>query len=171
MRHPQRLLQKGISLFTLCVTFMLMCCYPAQAQTKTVTGKVVNASNEPVIGATVKVKGGEAATSTDVNGIFSLPVPEKATLEISAIGYGAQQVKASSTGSLTIRMEVSNTEMGEVVVVGYGTTKKATLTGSVATVNAKTFQDRGPIANPMAALQGQVPGVTVTRSSAQPGRE
>jgi TonB-linked SusC/RagA family outer membrane protein len=171
MRHPQRLMLKGICLYSLCVTFMLLCCYPAQAQTKTVTGKVVNANNEPVIGATVKVKGGEAATSSNADGTFSLPVPANATLEISAIGFSPKQVKASFTGSMAIRMEASSTEMGEVVVIGYGTTKKATLTGSVATVNAKTFQDRGPIANPMAALQGQVAGVTVTRSSAQPGRE
>jgi TonB-linked SusC/RagA family outer membrane protein len=172
MRHPKRLLQKGICLVSLCVTIMLLGCFTANAQTKTVNGKIVNAgNNEPIAGATVKVKGGEAATSTDNDGNFNLTVPEKATLEISAIGYSTVRVKASFTGPMGIRMEISNTQMADVVVIGYGTTKKATLTGSVATVNAKTFQDRGPIANPLAALQGQVPGVAVTRSSAQPGRE
>jgi TonB-linked SusC/RagA family outer membrane protein len=72
---------------------------------------------------------------------------------------------------MSISLTVNNGSLGEVVVVGYGTAKKGSLTGAVSTVNAKTFQDRGPIANPLAALQGQVPGVTVTRSSAQPGRE
>jgi TonB-linked SusC/RagA family outer membrane protein len=151
---------------------LLLLSNTVHAQAKTVTGKIINADNkEPIIGATVKVKGGNQATSTKEDGTFSLPAPADASLEISAVGYTTQIIKADFTQLMGIGMTVNNAELGEVVVVGYGTAKKGSVTGSVSTVSAKTFQDRGPIASPLAALQGQVPGVTITRNSSQPGRE
>jgi TonB-linked SusC/RagA family outer membrane protein len=142
------------------------------AQTKTVSGKVINGENkEPIIGATVKVKDAKEITTTKEDGTFSLPAPANASLEISAVGFATQTIPADFTQVMTIGLSVNNASLGEVVVVGYGTAKKGSLTGAVSTVGAKTFQDRGPIASPLAALQGQVPGVTVARSSAQPGRE
>lgn len=164
----QRLLMMQVVL-TFC---MLLVGNVANAQSKTVTGKVINGeSKEPIIGATVKVKDGKEITTTKEDGSFSLPAPASASLEISAVGFATQTIPANFDQAMNISLVVSNTSLGEVVVVGYGTAKKGSLTGAVSTVNAKTFQDRGPMASPIAALQGQVPGVTISRSSAQPGRE
>jgi TonB-linked SusC/RagA family outer membrane protein len=171
MRHFMRLPLRSV-LQPVLLCSMLLLTVALQAQNKTVTGKVVNgANNEPVPGATVGVKGSTAATSTGADGTFSLHVPDNATIEISAIGFTTRTIKANTPGSMVILLTASSDQMGEVVVIGYGTQKKVTMTGSVASVSAKTFQDRGPVASPMAALQGQVPGVTITRNSAQPGRE
>lgn len=168
MRNVQRLLWTTVVL-TCCI---LLIGNVAIAQTKTVSGKVINGdSKEPIIGATVKVKDGKEIISTKADGTFSLPAPANASIEISAVGFTTQIIPADFTQVMTIGLAVNNTSLGEVVVVGYGTAKKGSLTGSVSTVGAKTFQDRGPIASPLAALQGQVPGVTISRSSAQPGRE
>ena len=170
MRCFKRLLGKAVCLPVFSAAIFLLFSYNAHAQNKTVTGKIV-ANNEPVIGATITVKGSSLATTTKVDGTFSLEVPAKATLEISAVGYTTQQVRANFTGTITISMELDNKQMGEVVVVGYGTAKKKTLTGAVSSVDSKVFQDKGVVPNPLAALQGQVPGVVVTRSSAAPGQE
>jgi TonB-linked SusC/RagA family outer membrane protein len=170
MRNLQRLLWKSVAL----TSFLLLLLFTnvANAQTKTVTGKVINGdTKEPIVGATVKVKDGKAITTTKDDGTFSLPAPANASVEISAVGYAPQTITADFSQVMSISLTVNNGSLGEVVVVGYGTAKKGSLTGAVSTVNAKTFQDRGPIASPLAALQGQVPGVAVTRSSAQPGRE
>jgi outer membrane receptor protein involved in Fe transport len=146
--------------------------YSAVAQTRKVTGKIINATTkEPIAGATIKVKESKELIATGADGSFSFAVPENATLEISAVGFATQTVHADFAHSMNISMAISNADLGEVVVIGYGEKKKATLTGSVSTIDSKMFQDRGPTANPMAALQGQVPGVVVTRSSAAPGRE
>jgi TonB-linked SusC/RagA family outer membrane protein len=152
-----------------------LACLPATvlAQTaSTVTGTVVDAKNNtPVSGASVKVKGTVTGVSTDDKGQFILSVPAGAVLEITNVGYQSQEIKPAGTAPLLVKLEATGEQLGDVVVVGYGTAKKATLTGSVTTISAKTFQDRGPVANPLAALQGQAPGVVVTRSSGAPGRE
>lgn len=137
-----------------------------------VTGKIIDdKTNETVVGASVKVKGSSAGTVTDVNGTFKLSVTSGAVLQISYIGYNNQELAADPGKPMLIKLTSSAKELGDVVVVGYGTQKKATLTGAVSTVDAKVFQNRGPLSSPLAALQGQVPGVTVSRSSAQTGRE
>jgi TonB-linked SusC/RagA family outer membrane protein len=142
----------------------------ALAQKTKASGRIVDESTgEAVAGATVKVKGAKNGVTTDVNGNFSIDVSDNATLEISNVGYATQEVRPGQ--QLQVKLLVTNRQLNEVVVVGYGTKKKATLTGSVATVDAKVFQDRGAVSNPMSALQGQVPGVVVTRSSAAPGQE
>jgi TonB-linked SusC/RagA family outer membrane protein len=169
MRSLQRLLWKSVALTSFLLLLLLS--NAANAQTNKVTGKVTGDNKEPVIGATVKVKGGNEITTTKEDGTFSLPASAGASLEISAIGFTTLTIPADFSQVMSINLSVNNTSLGEVVVVGYGTTKKGSLTGAVSTVTAKTFQDRGPIASPLAALQGQVPGVTVSRTSSQPGRE
>ncbi|WP_442587501.1 SusC/RagA family TonB-linked outer membrane protein [Pedobacter sp. AW31-3R] len=162
-------LWKGVSL---CLLVLSMTCIRmttfAQA---VVTGKVIDAkTSETIIGASVKVKNGTGGAITDANGIFKINAAAGAILQVSYIGYQPLEVPATS-GTMVIKISPALNDLNEVVVVGYGTQKKATLTGSVATVGAKVFQDRGPLSNPLAALQGQVPGVAITRNSAQPGRE
>ena len=142
------------------------------AQQRSVTGKVIDAgTNETIIGASVKVKGSSAGASTDGNGAFTLKVADGAVLQVSYIGYTTVEVAADFTAAMTIRLRPNDELLKEVVVVGYGTQKKETLTGSVATVDAKAFQDRGALASPLQALQGQVPGAIVTRPSGAPGDE
>jgi TonB-linked SusC/RagA family outer membrane protein len=139
---------------------------------QTVTGTVKNESGEPVSGVSVTVKGTNTATSTGVNGQYSIHVPSSNSILVyTSVGFAPQELKAGNQNVLDLSLKSQAGSMNEVVVVGYGAKKRATLTGSVTTVDAKTFQDRGPVASPLAALQGQAPGVIVTRSSAQPGRE
>ncbi|MEJ6979715.1 TonB-dependent receptor [Pedobacter sp. P351] len=141
-------------------------------QSGIVTGKVSDSeTREAIIGASVKVKGSTIGTVTDINGEFRINASNGAILQISYIGYLTIEREVTSSVPLNIILTSDSRNLEEVVVVGYGTQRKATLTGSVSQVSAKTFENRGPIASPLAALQGQAPGVTVTRSSAQPGRE
>src|SRR5688500_12467105 len=134
MRCLQRLLWKPVLLPSFCVVLLMLFSNVVHAQTKTVTGKITNAnSKEPIIGATVKVKGSNQVTSTKEDGTFSLPAPTDASLEISAVGYTTQILKADFSQSMGISLAINNIEMGEVVVVGYGTAKKGSLTGAVST--------------------------------------
>lgn len=139
---------------------------------KTVTGKVTDEKGNGVPGAIVKEKGTSNTAIADQNGNFSISVAgNEAILEVSYIGYLTQNITVTDQSVLNIRLVESVTGLNEVVVVGYGTQKRATLTGSVATVDAKAFQDKATLANPLQALQGQVPGVIITRGSAAPGNE
>ncbi len=153
--------------------FFAIYCNVTIAQDRQVTGKVIDAkTNETIIGASVKVKGSKTGATTDVNGAFRLNAPDGAILQINYIGYSAVEIAANFNNPMIIKLSEDNNLLQEVVVnVGYGTQKKATLTGSVATVDAKAFQEKGSLASPLQALQGQVPGVIITRSSSAPGDE
>lgn len=106
-------------------------------QTVKVTGQVVDQDGEPLIGATVKVKGLQTGAVTDYDGNFTLTVPSNATLLLSYVGYKDKELAVGGRSSLgTIQMESDSQVLEQVVVVGYGTQKKADLTGSVAVVNA-----------------------------------
>ena len=143
----------------------------AQAQDKPVSGKVIDAANgDPLIGATINVVGTTAGTAADINGEFKVNVPANGTLQIKSIGYATVTIPADFSKHMLVKLS-SNRVLNEVVVVGYGTQNKASVTGAVSTVSAKVFEDRGPINNPLESLQGEIPGVIVTRTSAQPGRE
>jgi len=148
--------------------------YASMAQaTRTVTGKVINSTTgEPVAGASIRIKGVRGGTTTDASGAFTWTIPAStATLVISSVGFKEVEVPADGSRAIDVKLVTAGKDLGEVVVVGYGTQKRATLTGAVATVDSKVFKDRGVVSNPLASLQGQVPGVVVTRSSAAPGQE
>ena len=136
---------------------------------KKVQGTVKDAAGEPVIGATVMVKGTTNGTITDFDGNFVLDAPEGSVLEISYIGYKTQQLAAASGRSLTVTMKEDTEVMDEVVVVGYGTQKKVNLTGSVETIKSDKIVSK-PVVSLQDALAGEAAGMTVTQSSAQPGR-
>ena len=147
---------------------------PAAAEQSaiTVNGTVLDESGEPVIGASVMIKGTNIGTITDINGNYVLAgVSPKASLEVNYIGYNTQVIPVQGRTKISIRLEQNSAVLDEVVVVGYGTAKKVTLTGSVAVVDSKSFQDKGQLSSPAEALQGQVPGLIVTRSSGAPGDE
>lgn len=135
-----------------------------------VTGVVLDETGEPLIGATVMVKGTTNGATTDLDGNFSIKASKGATLVVSYVGYNSQEVKATS-GNMNIKLKPNDQVLDELVVVGYGVQKKASMTGSVTVVNDEKLQDKGALASPVEALQGQVPGVIITRSSSAPGEE
>ncbi|HEX8461882.1 MAG TPA: TonB-dependent receptor plug domain-containing protein, partial [Segetibacter sp.] len=144
----------------------------AQVGGRIITGTVLNERNEPLPGVTVTVKNTSNITTTASSGQYTLQVPPgKNTLVFTYVGYGAIEQLLGNDNTLNLSMKPGTGSLDEVVVVGYGTRRKETLTGAVSSVSAKTFENRGPISSPLAALQGQAPGVIVTRNSAQPGRE
>ena len=143
----------------------------AVSQTGTIKGKIVDSYGEPVIGANVKVKGTTNGTITDMDGNFTLNNVSGGTLVISFIGYKTLEVSVKGTNLAKIIMHEDTEVLDEVVVVGYGTQKKESLTGSVTVVDQKLFKDKGTVPNPLSAMQGQVPGLRITRSSAAPGEE
>lgn len=140
-------------------------------QAGTVKGVIVDATGEPVIGANIMVKGTTNGTITDIDGKFTLSNAQ-GTLMISFIGYQPQEitVKGNET-NLRIVLKEDSELLDEVVVVGYGTMKKESLTGAVSAVDQKAFQGKGSLSSPLQALQGQVPGVMITRGSSAPGDE
>ncbi len=144
----------------------ILSCGMAFAQTS-VTGKVTSSDDgEPVVGASVKVTGTNTGTVTDIDGNFSLNVPAGAKLEISYIGMNSQTVKASS--NMNVVLTSDNKTLDEVIVTGYGVTRKAAFTGA-ATVLNKDIVDSRNDANPIKSLEGTVPGLQLSTTSGQPG--
>ena len=155
---------KRKSIISLCIGLLMsLCSIPAMAQNKVVTGTVFDEMNEPVIGATVRVEGTKTATVTDFDGNYKIEVPKNGKIIISYIGYKDKV----TTGGQT-KLEVSSNDLEEVVVVGYGTQKKAHLTGSVGTVDMDDVQDltNGSLG---ASLSGLVNGLSVSNNDSRPG--
>lgn len=140
-------------------------------QTVTVKGTVLDANSEPIIGASVLMKGTTNGTITDIDGNFILSNVNPGTLVISYIGYKTKEINVNGSVPVKITLQEDSEVLDEVVVVGYGTQKKSSLTGAVAVVGAKMLQEKGGLSSPLEALQGQVPGVMITRSSSAPGDE
>lgn len=138
---------------------------------KKVTGTVKDANGEPIIGATVVEKGTTNGTVTDFDGNYTLELSESGTLAVSYIGYKSQEFAASQIkqGALAVTLKEDTEVMDEVVVVGYGTQKKVNLTGSVETIKSDKIVSK-PVVSLQDALAGEAAGMTVTQTSAQPGR-
>src|SRR5574344_986657 len=129
-----------------------------QNRGKKITGSVVDNSGEPIIGASVVVKGTTNGTITDVDGHFVLmDAPNNATLVISYVGYVTQNIAISGKSAVKVQLLEDTKTLEEVVVVGYGTQKKANLTGAVSSVSMNDLSDR-PLTNSSTALQGTVSG-------------
>lgn len=143
---------------------------PIVAQQQQVQGTVVDKTGEPLIGVTVQVVGQQGGTVTDLDGHYSIKAAKGAQIKFSYIGFTEQVLKVAGN-QLNVTMSEDNQTLQEVVVVGYGVQKKESLTGAVAVVDAKAFQDKGSVSSPLQALQGAVPGVIITRNSGAPGDE
>lgn len=143
---------------------------PIVAQQQQVQGTVVDKTGEPLIGVTVQVVGQQGGTVTDLDGHYSIKAAKGAQIKFSYIGFTEQVLKVAGA-QLDVTMSEDNQTLQEVVVVGYGVQKKESLTGAVAVVDAKAFQDKGTVSSPLQALQGAVPGVVITRNSGAPGDE
>ncbi|WP_321335413.1 TonB-dependent receptor [uncultured Bacteroides sp.] len=140
------------------------------AQTnKSISGVVTDESGESIIGANVMVVGNKAlGTITDMNGCFKLSVPVNSTLKISYVGYFTKRIKTDDNLLYKIVMEEDAAQLEEVVVVGYGTQKKATLTGSVVAVNNERLAITKD-ANTQNMLTGKLPGLRVIQKTSEPG--
>lgn len=139
----------------------------ALAQQK-VTGKVKDSSGEPVIGASVVVKGNNTmGTITDFDGNFMLDVPAKSVLVISYIGYVTQEVPTAGKNSLEIVLKEDTKTLDEVVVIGYGTQRKGDVTSSVASVKADNFV-KGAVKDVGQLIQGKVAGLAITNPNGDP---
>ena len=139
----------------------------ALAQQK-VTGKVKDSSGEPVIGASVVVKGNNTmGTITDFDGNFTLDVPAKSVLVISYIGYVTQEVPTAGKNSLEIVLKEDTKTLDEVVVIGYGTQRKGDVTSSVASVKADNFV-KGAVKDVGQLIQGKVAGLAITNPNGDP---
>lgn len=131
-----------------------------------VKGHVKDATGEPIIGATVRVDGTQAATITDFDGNFAIKAKQGATLSISYVGYVTAQVKAAP--NVVVVLKDDQTVLQDVVVIGYGTVKKSDATGSVMSVEADQL-NKGLATSPADLLQGKTPGVQITTNSGAPG--
>ncbi|MDD6552908.1 MAG: TonB-dependent receptor [Prevotellaceae bacterium] len=141
-----------------------------QAQTIQVSGVVVDDQGEPLVGATIKIKGQQGGTVTDLDGKFQLSAPANGVLVISYVGYKDREVAIRNRAIIDqIQLEADNHVLDQVVVVGYGTQKKADLTGSVAIVNADEMK-RQSNSNMSTLLEGKVSGVQIT-TDGQPGAD
>ncbi|WP_297271939.1 TonB-dependent receptor [uncultured Bacteroides sp.] len=133
-----------------------------------VKGKVVDAMGEPVIGATVKEVGTNNGIVTDIDGNFSLAVQPGASLEISFVGYKTETVKAVAGKSLAVTLKEDNELLDEVVVVGYGVTKKRDLAGSISSLKTEDIK-AGVVTSAAQFLKGRAAGVQVRQNSSEPG--
>lgn len=142
----------------------------SQQKSKKITGTVVDETGLPVIGANVVQKGTTNGIITDVDGRFSLEIPENSILEISYIGYLAQSIPVENKSFFQIILKEDTQKLDEVVVVGFGTQKKVNLTGAVSAVSGDQLSGL-PATNVANMLQGKLPGVSITAETGQPGRE
>lgn len=153
-------------LFSLLMLFLSISAF---AQQITVSGKVIDSNQEPIIGASVLEKGTSNGMITDMDGNFSLKTAPNATITISYIGYQTTEVKATSK-PLKIELKDDSELLDEVVVIGYGTMQKKDVTTSVTSVSTKELNER-PIISTGAALQGKAAGVQITQPNGLPGQE
>ena len=149
------------------LAFAVVCSTAAMAQGK-VSGTVVDQTGEPVIGASVVVKGTTGGTVTDIDGKFTVQnVPQNATLVFSYVGYRTQNVSVSGKSQINVTLEEDKQLLDEVVVVGYGVQRKSDVTGALTRVGEKELNSK-PVSNAFEALQGKAAGVDIT-SSERPG--
>lgn len=150
----------------------LLTCLGLYAQDVSVTGTVVNSSDgQPLIGATILVKGTSAGTATDIDGNFSIKAHAGATLVVTYIGYTPQEVKVKAGGgNIEIHLIEDSQILDDLVVVGYGTQKKSVVTAAISKVGEETLEQTLPV-NVANALKGVTAGVTATTANGQPGSQ
>jgi len=139
------------------------------AQNKSISGKVTDEKGSPLLGASVLVKGSTIGTMTDSLGSFILKIPTASKkLVVSSIGYNSVEITIQSQSILAVSLQSLNNALNEVVVIGYGTARKKEVTGSIATITSKDFQ-QGNITTPEQLIAGKVAGVSITSNGGAPG--
>lgn len=173
-QFARRLFRTAFSSWQLLAVMLIVCMNVAvgfelyaQSNTITVKGKVM-ADGEPVIGATVLVKGVSTGTATDMDGNFTLNVASKAVLVVSSIGYETQEVPVNGRKLINVVLKSDVVALKDVVVVGYGVQKKVNLTGAVSSLSTDELEGK-PIANVLEAMQGTTPGLVIQQGTSTPG--
>lgn len=139
------------------------------AQGRKITGTITDEKQSPLSGATVAVKGTKVVTTTDASGRFSLTVPSNGkTLVVSFIGMQPQELAIGESPVVAVSLNPTSSTLSDVVVIGYGTRRRAEVTSSISSVSAKDLRDM-PVAGIDQAIQGKIAGVSVTNNSGQPG--
>ncbi|THU40330.1 TonB-dependent receptor [Niastella caeni] len=172
IEHPkkislQRLLWEKVLAMMLLV---LLCCFAGTdtfAQ-NTVKGKVTSNTGDPVPGASVSVKGTNIGTNSGVDGSFAIPAAKGATLVVSSVTYATKEVIVGDETTINVQLSPLASDLGEVIVVGYGTQRKEAVTGSVASISGDKMREV-PSANVSQALQGRIAGVEIAQTSTRPG--
>ncbi len=142
------------------------------AQDINVSGVVTDAElGSPVPGVTVQVKGTNRGVVTDFDGKYTIATPANATLVYSFLGYATQEVEVNNRSVINTSLKVNTADLDEVVVVGFGSQKRANVSGAVASVDLEEVLGNRPITNTLSALQGTIPGLQVTLNSGEPGAE
>jgi len=155
--------------FLLVVIFLLLPSLHLSAQSKTISGSVKDEKGQPLSGVSVVVKETKAGTNTNASGQFNLTVPQTGTLVFSYIGYSPLEAPISDSLSYNITLQSGTGQLGEVIVVAYGSTTKKTTTGAIQTVNSKELQDI-PAAQVTQKLQGKLAGVQINQTTGKPGQ-
>lgn len=157
-----------------CISFLLLfIAGTASVYADTVRGTVVDDTGEPLIGATIALKGGSAATASDIDGNYSLQVPDlkTAVLKVSYVGYLPQKIKVNGRSTVDVTLQTNVEQLEEVVVVGYGQQKKASVVGAITQTTGEVLERAAGIHDISAALTGNLPGVVTMQSSGMPGEE
>jgi hypothetical protein len=139
----------------------------ALAQNITVRGTVIDKTGAPIPGVSVIIKSTQQGTITDANGAFAISAPSTATLRFTFVGYDAREVVVGNQTNINVTLTDNTTGLNEVVVIGYGTQKKATVTGAISSVNSDDLKDQS-ITRVDDALEGKAAGVLVTQVQAPP---
>lgn len=155
--------------YFLLIPVFLLCAFTLNAQNKTVTGKITNADDgSPLAGATITEKGTQRGTASNSNGEYSISVPENAMLIFSNVGFVTREEAVRGRSVINVNLQTEKSRLGEVVVVGYGTKTKQSLTGSIDQVAGSQIQDI-PLASADQLIQGKAPGVLISSQSGTPG--
>lgn len=138
-----------------------------QQKDRVITGRITDNNGEPIIGANVSIVGMSLGTITDVDGNFSLEVPENATLQISYIGYLSQRVSLKDQKHIHVELIEDTQDLEEIVVIGYGTQRKGDVTSAISSIKSDNFI-KGAVSDAGQLIQGKVAGLTITRPSGDP---
>ena len=158
-------MRKAVKVFLLLILVFPM---NSWAQNLQLTGTIIDAENEPVIGASVIEKGTVNGVVTDFDGNFSLSVSPDATIVISYVGYMTQEIAVSGRSTIKVVLQEDVEILDEIVVVGYGTLRKSDMTGAVSSVNVEELSKR-TTTNPAEALQGKIAGVNIMKAGGNAG--
>lgn len=165
--NKRKLLNRACTLFVC----LLVQCYDAFGQERSIRGRVTDGMGNPLQGVSVLWKGTKTGTNTDAGGVFQMQfTASTSTLVFSSLGYASKEVRVEGDVAIDVVLQADASELDEVVVVGYGTQKRASLLGSISTVGAEEIT-RAPIPNLSQALVGKLPGLITNQPSGLPGSD